>query len=246
MALALFVVQADTLKAQSFLFQENFENPVTDSQKFTTLGTVQFGTGQVELQPGSSMYLNSAYALNDSGSVPIYYSITYDFSDAGSDWGIFSIRMPGGATSGGYEVLNTLNTLAPGFAEFAVGQNFKTNSGFYIMGIGAYASAGALPPVFYTSGPFTITAELWNTNIYGVPATDVSVYMNGMEILSGTSSGSGEIGNGASLGFAVGGNEPVFVSNMEVYTVPEPGAEALAVLAAGAASFWVGRLRCRR
>jgi hypothetical protein len=85
MALALFVVRAGSLKAQNVLLQENFDNPVTDSQKFTTLGTVQFGNGEVELQPGSSMYLNSAYAFNDNGSVPIYYSITYDFSNVGSD-----------------------------------------------------------------------------------------------------------------------------------------------------------------
>lgn len=214
------------------LFNENFQNPVTDSQEFTTSGNVQFQTGGVEVQPGASLYLNSAHAFNDSGSRPVFYSITYDFSSVGSDYALFSIRMPAGATSGGYEVLNSLNN---NNAQFAVGTDFAGNSGNYINGIGA-APGGPLPPVFYTSGPFTVTAGILNTTIGSTPATDISVWMNGTQILGGTGSGGFFYGIGASLGFADGGNEPAFISNIEVYTVPEPGASSLALLGVAVAA----------
>ena len=213
-------------KGQQILFNENFQNPATDSQEFTTSGTVQFQTGGVEVPPGASLYLNSAHSFNDSGSLPVFYSITYNYSLASSNSALFSIRMPAGATSGGYEVLSSLYN---SWAEFAVGADFSGNGGFYINGVGS-PPLGSLPPVFYTSGPFTITAVLVNTNVGGTPAADISVSMNGKPLLGGTGSGGFYYGSGGSLGFADSGNEPALISNIEVYTIPEPGAATLVLL----------------
>lgn len=136
-----------------------------------------------------------------------------------------SIIIPGttnhlaaGATSGGYQVMNSLSA---NYAKFQVG----IGSSDIISGIWSPPDE-ALPPVFYTSGPFTISAELWDAG--GSANMDVS--MNGTEQLSGTGSGGWFIGSGGSLGFDNAGDEPAFISNMEVYTTPEPNATALLLL----------------
>jgi hypothetical protein len=200
------------------IYEENFQNPTFDSQQFTTSGNVQFTVGGVELQPGSSMYLNAAYAFNDSGSVPLYYTINYGFGSGSDDDGIFDIRMPSGSTSGGNEVENSLNN----------GSAWSTvRNGGYIL----YGTSVGLPAALHTPGPYTITAEIWDT----ANPQNVEVFVNGIEDIIGSAYGPARVLSGASLGFVDAGNSPAFVTSIEVSTsmIPEPNCADLLLLGGG-------------
>ena len=212
----LAVILATGLSSRGqVLLNQTFDDPEVASQRFTTVGPVQFTGYDVQLPPNSAIFLNTANAIADDGSSPIRYSIVQSFAPGNIVYpnqhdARFYVRVPGGSVTDGYQILTSLNSLGPYIAVL--------RGDFTFLGGSLFA-----PPALNTLGPYELAVTVWNT----ADAVNIDVMVGGVHALTARDTFSNRLTSGESVGFGYYGTHSAFIDNLSVTVVPEPASGAL-------------------